>query len=166
MSTVFPVFHGTSIEAWGAVLGSVTRTSQGSETWVADQWLGFLKAGTEFIPGRWHRQSDLWAFAPADRHDVDRIRARPGWDVLDGYWGERAKLVLDRTHAWRKARVTEDTDHEHCAICSEKVGVGGQPEGYVNAQEVWVCEQCYTKFVEPGSLDFIPGVVDDGGGSR
>jgi hypothetical protein len=154
---MFPVFRVAPGEGSDIASGTVTRTTQGDETWIADRWLGYLKAGDEMIAGRWYQEGDHWKFAPADRKDLERIHARPEWDVLDGYWGERAKLVLDRTVPWRKACVSEEHNHEHCAIDSEKLGVGGQPEGYVNAQEIWVCEQCFRKFVEPGSLDFIPG---------
>jgi hypothetical protein len=47
-------------------------------------------------------------------------------------------------------------DHEHCAICWETLGPGGQAEGYVSGQRTWVCERCYLNFVERRSLDFIP----------
>jgi hypothetical protein len=47
-------------------------------------------------------------------------------------------------------------DHEHCAICWQTLGLGGQPEAYVSDHGTWVCEQCYVNFVERRSLDFIP----------
>src|SRR5207302_34276 len=53
----------------------------------------------------WHQRGELWEFAPDNPDDLATIRARPDWDVLDGYWGERAELVLDQTRRWDKTRV-------------------------------------------------------------
>ena len=188
---IFPAFHlqRSSVLEATAVVGSVTRTTHGRENWVGDGWFGFLKAGDQLIPGRWHRREDSWAFAPDNVGDLDAIRARPEWEVLDGYWGERAEIVLDQARQWHKAafqptnairfegpagtwvREASDSDttggeiikagwdHEHCAICWETLGPGGQSYGYVSAQgarRTWVCEQCYVHFVQRGSLDFIP----------
>jgi hypothetical protein len=204
------MFHGseTGQTETPRVLGRLTRTTHGREPWVGDGWLGFLMADAKLIAGRWHQRGDLWEFAPDNPDDLATIRTRPDWNVLDGYWGERAELVLDRTRRWDKDRVQPtdairvqgptgvwlrpltDTDeglprrarafpgeagpaggdtrggevvragwdHEHCAICWETLGPGGQPEGYVSSQRIWVCERCYINFVERRSLDFIQSV--------
>jgi hypothetical protein len=207
---MLPVFHLREKDVGGTtgVVGIVTRTTHGREDWVGDGWIGFLKAGPRLIAGRWHRRGDLWEFAPEDADDLNLISAQPKWEVLDGYWGERAGIVLDQTRRWDKARFeprdaiqfrgpsgiwlkpasgTDDDspklarafpgetasaaadasgtevikagwDHEHCAICWETLGPGGQAEGYVSAEQTWVCERCYVDFVERRSLDFIPSV--------
>jgi hypothetical protein len=182
---MFPVFQVKKRGTSGTdVLGSVTRTTQGRENWVSDGCVGFLKAGAHLIYGRWHRRVGFWLFAPVSPHQVDDILARSEWEILDGYWGERAQIVLDEASRWHKTHfqasdaigaagvmrreATDDDwdsemikhgwDHEHCAICWEKLGRSGQLEGYLSTQSVWVCEQCYVNFVEPRSLEFIPSV--------
>ena len=185
MFPVFSVREGGAGERAG-VIGAVTRTTHGQENWVGDGWVGFLRAGAKVIAGRWHQRADLWAFVPENSDDVAAIRARTEWEVFDGYWGERAEIVLDHTRQWHKAHfqptdavrlhgpdgvwlrqaidtdnaggevVKDGWDHEHCAIRGETLGPAGQPEGYVSAQRIWVCESCYLSFVERGSLDFIP----------
>ena len=184
---VFVVAEGAVGET-GGVVGRVTRIQHGRDTWIGDKYLGFLKAGTKLISGRWHRQAELWAFVPDDEGEADAIRGRSEWDVLDGYWGERAELVLDQARRWHRAAIPKTDairfggsdswqrpataadiekgtgevipggwDHEHCALCWETLGRGGQEEGYVSATRTWVCERCFRDFVERGSLGFIPG---------
>ena len=170
------------------VVGTVSRTTQGGEDWVADGWAGFLKSGTRLIAGHWHWhwQDDLWAFTPKEPADIHVLRARSEWEVLDGYWGERAVVVFDETRQWQRMRfqpsdavqmrrpnvtwlkrpaehearggplIKEGWDHEHCAICWGKIGRGGEAEGHVSDDGTWVCRRCYHDFVDGRSLCFIP----------
>jgi hypothetical protein len=205
---MFPVFRVAEGGAGGqaGVVGTVTRTTHGRENWIGDEWIGFLKAGAKLVAGRWHRRGDLWQFAPESQDDLDAILAQSEWEVLDGYWGERAEVVLDQTRQWDRARfrptdairiqgpggvwlrpvirtdedpattvarafpagatsdggdtsgaevVEAGWDHEHCTICWETLGPGGQADGFVS-KRTWVCERCYVDFVEQRSLAFIP----------
>src|SRR4029079_17343025 len=34
-------------------------------------------------------------------------------------------------------------DHEHCEICSKHIGKGGDPAGYVDREDHWLCGECY-----------------------
>lgn len=45
-------------------------------------------------------------------------------------------------------------DHEHCEICWQRIGSGGEPEAFFSPQNSWVCEACYGHFVVPRSLAF------------
>ncbi len=45
-------------------------------------------------------------------------------------------------------------DHEHCEICSRKIGCGGEATGFFSPPDAWVCEECYNSFVVPRSLAF------------
>jgi hypothetical protein len=102
MFPIFRVIEGGETD--DSVVGTVTRTTHGSETWVGDGWIAILKGGVELIRGRWHRKGDLWEFAPKHPNDRDAICAQREWEVLDSYWGERAEIVLDETRQWDKAR--------------------------------------------------------------
>ena len=174
----------------GAVVGSVTAMGYGRETWVGAGWIGYLKSEDDhLIRGRWRQRGELWAFEPDEERDVQAIRAQQHWVILDGYWGERAELVLDRNRQWRKVRfeptdaiklegrTTQGTqpelsdreivesgwDHEHCAICWETIGTGEHATGYLSPPETWVCHTCYGEFVERRSLGFISKTPDGDG---
>ena len=90
---------------------------------------------------------------------------------LDGYWGERARLVLERWHEWRRVRfalynhlvplpddstITNDWIHEHCAVCWEKIAEYAAPYGYVDQDESWLCQECHDAYAVPRSIAFIP----------
>lgn len=210
MPSSFPAFQPRerSVGSEPGVRGTVTRTTQGRENWVGDGCIGCLKAATKLVFGRWYRRDESWEFVPDESDEIDAIVAQREWEVLDGYWGKRAEIVLDQDRRWIRARFetthavrlqgstgaltplsaddgspatlpaigfpagattggseTGDAevlgsgwDHEHCAICWEKVGHDGQAEGYVSGQRTWVCERCYRDFVESRSLGFIPSV--------
>jgi hypothetical protein len=173
---MFPVFHvqqGGGVKS-NAVFGTVTKTTHGRENWVGDGWIGFLKHETKLISGRWQRHADQWIFEPDNPGSVTVILASTQWEILDGYWGERAAVVLDETRQWHKKPFTPTNavryktstdgersteiikngwDHEHCGICWETIGPRDQ--GYLSG-ETWICERCYSDFVQRRSLEFIP----------
>lgn len=200
MASIFPVFcvEQRRIGEASAVVGAVTRTTHGGESWVKDGGFGFLKIGAKLVAGGWRDHGERWEFAPEDAGCVASILAHHECEVLDGYWGERAELVMDETLRWERVEfqprdairlqgpggallspvdaiadgsmppahspggevgavhvVPAGWDHEHCAICWETIGRGGQVEGHVSSQGDWVCSSCYD-FVERRSLDFIP----------
>jgi len=136
------------------VLGTVSATTFGKETWVADQCLGYLMRGTNLIYGRWHSRGEHWGFRPEEPAALAHLHPVE-WQVMDGYWGERAELVFDSNREWKRQQY-DGPDHDHCAICWQKLGTEGSPEGYVDQDSTWICITCYDKFVVPRSLDFIP----------
>lgn len=134
------------------VTGVLSTVFANGERWVDDAWLGYLKRDKRFIHGRWHRGADEWTFVPED--DAEALAYENEWEVFDCYWGERAELVIDDSRTWRKAAHI-NTEHDHCAICWQKIGQYGELEGYVTADGEWVCLTCYRLFVEKRSLGFI-----------
>jgi hypothetical protein len=153
---LFPRFHIIRLDA-NEVLGSVTATTYGRETWVGDGHIGYLMAAGKFIVGRWHTQGDSWGFIPGDSGLIEILRPNTEWIILDGYWGERAELILDANRQWQKATY-EGSDHNHCAICWETLGKDGQEDGYVSQDARWICSRCYESYVHPRSLEFIPRI--------
>lgn len=135
--------------------GSVTATTYGREIWVADGYIGSLMADEKLVFGRWNSRGDSWAFIPDDSGVIEILRPDTEWVVLDGYWGERAQLVLDANRQWQKGSY-QGSDHNHCAICWETLGQGGQQDGYISQDTTWICSRCYQSYVQPRSLKFIP----------
>lgn len=46
-------------------------------------------------------------------------------------------------------------DHEHCEICNRKIGESGEPFGYVDSQDHWLCEKCYAQYAEQHDISFV-----------
>lgn len=46
-------------------------------------------------------------------------------------------------------------EHEHCAICWEKIAEYAQTHGYRDQLGTWICERCYEEYVQARSLAFI-----------
>jgi hypothetical protein len=184
----YPKFRVLEIEEGDEVtlLGSLTTTEYGSKTWISDGWFGFLLRDSEVSPGTWRAHDQQWVFVLESRQALDLFKKSAAqWDVLDGYWGERAEIVLDTTRQWHKmlfqtsdavefrgeksrTRVRAEAakaeegklikggwDHEHCAIQWETIDED-QPEAYFSEPDTWVCEECFNRFVRPRSLRFIP----------
>lgn len=203
--TVIEGQNGTSRE----VAGTLTSSIYGRENWVGDGWVGYLMADGKLFRGRWRLRGSLWAFTPESSIHCREICNRREWDVLDGYWGGRAQIVLDMSRQWRRTRFepsdaisfegaectwmgkateasrassdlrlypartqpsgTQPTegegeiisggwDHEHCVICWQKISPTTQTEGYVSLPSTWICLSCYSQFVRPRSLGFIPTI--------
>ncbi len=164
---MFPQFKLSRSTAEG-IEGHVSRTTQGSETWIGDGHIGYLRTESTLIEGRWKLRGECWIFAPKNDADRAKIASRSSWEILDGYWGERAELVLNEKLKWEKipfeprdaVRGSEvikgGWDHEHCAVCWEKIGAYGQASGFVSASNIWICEQCHGKYVSVRSLSFVP----------
>src|SRR5262245_52679649 len=102
---MLPLFRveGAALGEAGGVVGTVTRTTHGGQSWIGDGWIGFLKMGATMVAGRWHSRGNSWEFVPDEAELVKAILAHPEAEVLDGYWGERAELVLDETLSWSRA---------------------------------------------------------------
>ena len=158
---------------------------------VSESWMGYLFTKDRGLArGRFacRPNSTTIAFSPWDAAQME-LRIGESYAYIEGYWGEKAALVLDHAHRWeRKEFQPQDAfepewsgrngpkiwgkaaehvgepgriipaawDHAHCAICWAKIAQYEQPYGYRSSDDdTWVCERCYTQYVEPRSLAFI-----------
>ena len=46
-------------------------------------------------------------------------------------------------------------DHEHCEICRATIGSGGEPFGYVDPDDHWLCESCHARWAQPRDFGFL-----------
>ena len=156
---------------------------------IGERWIGCIYLGDgRFIWGRFTRVDQIQhtcEFLLDDPTAAGLLRTGGSYPYLDGYWGERAELVLDAERAWRESdfqptdavrvpapqgvwltRSTDEApiggdlvpkgwDHEHCSICREKIGCGGQASGFVDEKDDWVCGECFRQYVAPRSLAFV-----------
>jgi hypothetical protein len=115
--------------------------------------------------------------------DAGGLRVGVAYPFIDSYWGDRAELVLDSSASWHRlvfapvdavsvvhpggslitkaerpdvpGQITGAWDHEHCEVCYQKIGMGGQPAGWANRDGQWVCESCFEAYVAGRSLEFV-----------
>jgi len=168
----------------------VISAARGRGRFTPSRWIASDRDGCLVLPSErvlWGRFRDVepetrrCSFELRDELPAEPLEVGHAYPYLDGYWGERAELVLDRARAWRReafvARpatrvgnairrstsaddprsvLVDGWDHEHCAICGEKIGTGGVAEGFRSShEETWLCEACHSHVVAR-SLDFIP----------
>jgi hypothetical protein len=180
---VLPKFWAETIGE-GSIVGRLDPSPWAKENEIAGLYLG----GGRFLWGRFSRvdrAEGTCSFAPDDPAELCALRAGESYPYVDGYYGERAELVLDPARAWQQAefQATDAVrvpaagggmwvrpadaapqggellpggwDHEHCSICWERIGGGGQATGFLSGADDWVCQECYRLFVAPRSLAFV-----------
>ena len=104
---------------------------------------------------------------------------------IDGVWNAQdVAKILDASHQWTRTEFTPvdavgskangwfvtkkidgpapaenviegGWDHEHCKLCTSKIGVGGESFGYLDDDDYWICELCYSKYAKPKDVAFL-----------
>jgi hypothetical protein len=95
-------------------------------------------------PQHWQRRT----FTAAPAHFF-RQAGVTGWQPVGGPLPEGAVDLGVRERAW---------DHEHCELCRATVGANGVPEGYVNAQDHWLCQSCFERYAARRDVSFATEV--------
>jgi hypothetical protein len=88
------------------------------------------------------RRTKLCA-SPAQHFDVGGLH---GWGEVGRALPEGAVPTFVQDNGW---------DHEHCELCWASIGPGGQPYGYVDQDDRWLCEGCYGSYAATRSLGFL-----------
>jgi hypothetical protein len=136
------------------LIGSLSSTRYGSTRWVKAGWLGDLRVGNRFVGGRWSRAWFSWAFTLTDDAALEVIGSSKRLQAFDGYWAERAALVLDESLTWARATWEDPADHDHCSICWARIYTDENTIHYLAKRNVRVCSECYSCYVQPRSIDF------------
>lgn len=157
--SMYPEFTIKSLSENGSsVSGDLNRLNQGKEQWINDKYVGAMLCGGVVAFGRWHQEPGVWTFRfdESESHKLQLSESQVVY-VLDGYWGERAEIVLDATIHWNEAKFTakKEWDHEHCAICWAKISESENTAYYLGADRP-VCSECYQNYIQPKSLGFVP----------
>ena len=137
------------------IVGSVSSTQLGDETWVADRYLGYLKQGDSLFFGRWHAAGQDWKFTLDKSETNEDLPASDEFQILDGYWGERAELVLNTNLDWQPDRWEIQNDHDHCAICWATISTIENQTHFCASTGQCVCNACYDSYVRTRALTFI-----------
>lgn len=137
------------------LVGAVSTCVHFGQNWVGDSWIGYVGLdGAPPVKGRWLSIGNQWKFITDERSAADFHLYEP-LQVYDGYWGERAFIVL-ASLTWRRETflAKKEWDHEHCSICWETIA-SHSPEYFLSNERDAVCPECYRRYVLTRSLDFI-----------
>lgn len=138
--------------------GSISSDSFNGHKWVDNKWVGSLRVEDSIIFGRWHKQHSEWKFV-VDTEDNSKVDFFIGQEVelVDGYWGERVELVIDKSIRWKEAtyRATDRNDHDHCLICWATISETENKQYILANERIAVCLNCFENYVKNDSFDFI-----------
>lgn len=161
--------------------------------WIGERYIACVVSDSEqFIWGRLSNvdtRSSKCVFTPDASVDLTKLHVGRSYPQLDGYWGDRAELALDRSLIWREREyqapdavwfersrtmrpfsdeipdggvlVKGGWNHEHCQICWETISQQTNPIGLFAEPNHWICKECYARFIIPRSLDFIVDAPSD-----
>lgn len=167
-----PVFFVTEVQSDPPrLIGHLRRWH-----WVGERHIAYLYPGANrLIEGRFHdvrRWGKRASFVPANPDSINDIKSGDAVPYLDGYWGERAAIVFDKSIHWQESAFhihdevhhymggrTEvepnGCDHEHCFICWATISER-QNQTYMTSDQVSsVCLDCFHNYIEPNNIDFV-----------
>ncbi|MBA4136213.1 MAG: hypothetical protein C0518_02715 [Opitutus sp.] len=138
------------------IVGSASADNYRGRVWLGEKWIGYVgRVGEAPIEGRWFSAGSQWKFVSEDRQALT-IKKEEALCLYDGYWGERAYMVLAPL-TWTKEEFvpTKQWDHEHCGICWFAIAPTSSPTFFRSSARGIVCPDCYQKYVTTRSLAFI-----------
>ena len=107
--------------------------------WVDGYWQAYHVA--MILAGHWEPR----LFAAA-RARYFRLNGITGWQPEDAALLDGAEDLGVRAGAW---------DHEHCELCRAHIGGPGDPHGYVDPEEHWLCVACYEQYATTRDVSFV-----------
>ena len=168
-----PVFVVTSIQPDSPqLMGEVSKWD-----WVGEGHFAYLYLGDDqIVEGKFRNVNESTksvAFAFSQPESVPEIKSGASIPFFDGYWGERAKIVLDKSLEWkeipfkprdaihtypggRKEVIPGGWDHEHCEICWATISLSENPNFRESSQGHKVCLDCYGNHITSRNIDFMP----------
>lgn len=140
------------------LIGTISSDSFKDHKWVDDKWVGSLKLNDSIIFGRWYKETNDWKFI-VDKEDIAKANFAIEQEVelVDGYWGERVELVIDKSIKWREAiyLATGKRDHDHCLICWARISEIENKHYLIANEQDAVCSDCFENYIKQVSFDFI-----------
>ena len=119
--------------------------------WIGERWIAYIMLSSEtLLEGRFVSvdvQQRTARFILNKKEDISYLRPGFEYEYLDGYWGERAELVLDRSRVWSLTAFKSLDAVEFIVEGTRIRGMWGQ-EPMANAESVhrveggWDHEHC------------------------
>jgi hypothetical protein len=158
---MFPTFKINQVikaEKGIELIGSISSDSFNGHKWVDDKWVGSLRINDSMVFGRWHKQNSDWKFI-VNSEDNSKSDFSVGHQVelIDGYWGERVELVIDKSIKWKEVTylATDRNDHDHCLICWATISEIENKQYMIANERTAVCLNCFEIYIKQGNFDFI-----------
>jgi hypothetical protein len=158
---MFPTFKINKVikaEKGIELTGSISSDSFNGHKWVDDKWVGSLRINDSMVFGRWHKQNSDWKFV-VDSEDNSKSDFSVGQEVelIDGYWGERVELVIDKSIKWKETAFSEkgSNTHDHCFFCWATIAEIENRQYLLANERLAVCLNCFENYVRKGNFDFI-----------
>ncbi len=179
-----PVLMVSDVEPDSRLIkGQVSRWQWVGEGWIAYLYLG----GGQLIEGRFRNVDETTkgvSFAVEASEFPSGIAARDSIPFFDGYWGERAVIVLNEALQWRKETfktgdairyyMVRDGDtlrpylgdgqpeieaggntHNHCDICWATISESENHQYMRSSNDDGICVDCFRKYVGQRSIGFV-----------
>ena len=130
--------------------GRLSTVNGAHERWIKERWLGYLVKGRQFIEGRWFEAGELWKFNIFDpEENLQFLEVGDTVAAVDGYWGERARMVLGDGFEFKKIRYVAPPhdDHDHCYFCFKTISEHENIEHYSAGGCYVLCIECYERTV-------------------
>ena len=120
------------------------------------QFVSGIGARFPWLDGYWNaaliqrilENTDEWrqvVFEPNDTTEFIQDGVR-GWCKVGRKVPDGAQIIGSIEGGW---------DHEHCELCQQKIGLGGEGCGYTDIEDNWLCPSCYKSYGANGNLAFL-----------
>ena len=106
--------------------------------WIDEYWHAYHI--DMILEGKWKRRT----FVSTPAHYF-RLGGATGWQPAGDPLPEGAEDLGVREGAW---------DHEHCELCSARLGPADEPSGFVDPANRWLCTACYDRYAVPHDVSF------------
>jgi hypothetical protein len=107
--------------------------------WIDGYWQAYHVAMV--LAGKWTPR--VFSATPAHYFRLAGVR---GWQPEGGMLPLGAEDLGVQPDAW---------DHEHCELCQARIGVSGDPSGYVDPEDHWLCVECYSRYGITRDVSFV-----------
>ena len=134
-----PTEASETVEFWTSDLEFAPELQPGSVyPWIDHYWQAYHI--DMILAGHWEPQT----FISTPAHYF-RLGGATGWQPAGDPLPEGAEDLGVREGGW---------DHEHCELCSARIGPAGDPSGFVDPDNHWLCTACYERYAVPRDVSF------------
>lgn len=140
--------------------GGLHALSQPDKTAIFLPWEGkeHIQIGLSlpWIDGYWKKEKIEMVVNPSWPWKRLRFQPRDAWKTDADIGAIAAKAPDGSTVAPAGVTVIRGGwDHEHCGFCWKTIGVGGEPVGFKDDYDNWLCEDCFQTYVAEHDLSFM-----------
>jgi hypothetical protein len=134
-----PTDASETVEFWTPDLEFAPELRPGSVyPWIDHYWQAYHI--DMILAGQWEPRT----FVSTPAHYF-RLGGATGWQPAGDPLPEGAVDLGVREGGW---------EHEHCELCSARIGPADDPSGFVDPENRWLCTACYERYAVPRDVSF------------